>query len=39
VGCTSRRPPYEAELEPLCRRTGLGVISFSCPARGLLTGK
>ncbi len=33
------RAPYEAELEPLCRREGLGVINFFGLARGFLTGK
>ena len=33
------RAPYEAELEPLCRREGLGVINFWGLARGFLTGK
>ena len=33
------RAPYEAELEPLCRREGLGVINFFGLAKGFLTGK
>lgn len=33
------RAPYEAELEPLCRREGLGVINFYGLARGFLSGK
>lgn len=33
------RAPYEAELEPLCRREELGVINFFALARGFLTGK
>jgi aryl-alcohol dehydrogenase-like predicted oxidoreductase len=33
------RAVYEAELEPLCRREGLGVINFFGLARGFLTGK
>lgn len=33
------RAPYEAELEPLCRREGVGVINFFGLARGFLTGK
>lgn len=33
------RAPYEAELEPLCRAEGLGVINFYALARGFLTGK
>jgi aryl-alcohol dehydrogenase-like predicted oxidoreductase len=33
------RAPYEAELEPLCRREGIGVINFFGLARGFLTGK
>jgi aryl-alcohol dehydrogenase-like predicted oxidoreductase len=33
------RAPYEAELEPLCRREDLGVINFFGLARGFLTGK
>jgi aryl-alcohol dehydrogenase-like predicted oxidoreductase len=33
------RAPYEAELEPLCRREGLGVINFFGLARGFLSGK
>ena len=33
------RAPYEAELEPLCRSQGLGVINFYGLARGFLTGK
>jgi aryl-alcohol dehydrogenase-like predicted oxidoreductase len=33
------RPAYEAELEPLCRREGLGVINFYALASGFLTGK
>lgn len=33
------RAPYEAELQPLCVREGLGVINFFGLARGFLTGK
>jgi aryl-alcohol dehydrogenase-like predicted oxidoreductase len=33
------REPYEAELEPLCRQRGLGVINFFGLARGFLSGK
>jgi aryl-alcohol dehydrogenase-like predicted oxidoreductase len=33
------RAPYEAELEPLCRKEGVGVINFFGLARGFLTGK
>jgi len=33
------RAPYEAELEPLCRAEGIGVINFYALARGFLTGK
>jgi aryl-alcohol dehydrogenase-like predicted oxidoreductase len=33
------RAPYEAELEPLVRAEGLGVINFFGLARGFLTGK
>jgi aryl-alcohol dehydrogenase-like predicted oxidoreductase len=33
------RAPYEAELEPLCRAEGLGVINFFGLARGFLSGK
>jgi len=33
------RVHYEADLEPLCRREGLGVINFFGLARGFLTGK
>jgi aryl-alcohol dehydrogenase-like predicted oxidoreductase len=33
------RAPYEAELEPLCRAEGIGVINFFGLARGFLTGK
>jgi aryl-alcohol dehydrogenase-like predicted oxidoreductase len=33
------REPYEAELEPLARERGLGVINFFGLARGFLTGK
>ncbi len=33
------RAGYEAELEPLCRKEGLGVINFFGLARGFLTGK
>jgi aryl-alcohol dehydrogenase-like predicted oxidoreductase len=33
------REPYEAELEPLVRERGLGVINFFGLARGFLTGK
>ena len=33
------REPYEAELEPLIRERGLGVINFYGLARGFLTGK
>ena len=33
------RQAYEAELEPLCRAQGVGVINFYGLARGFLTGK
>lgn len=33
------REPYEAELEPLIRSRGVGVINFFGLARGFLTGK
>jgi len=33
------RAGYEAELEPLCRREGLGVIPYYSLAAGFLTGK
>jgi aryl-alcohol dehydrogenase-like predicted oxidoreductase len=33
------RKVFEAELEPLCRAQGLGVINFFGLARGFLTGK
>ncbi len=33
------RAAYEAELEPVCVREGLGVISYSGLAAGFLTGK
>jgi aryl-alcohol dehydrogenase-like predicted oxidoreductase len=33
------RKGYEAELEPLCRELGLGVITYFSLARGFLTGK
>jgi aryl-alcohol dehydrogenase-like predicted oxidoreductase len=33
------REDYEAELEPLCREEGLGVISYFSLAAGFLTGK
>jgi aryl-alcohol dehydrogenase-like predicted oxidoreductase len=33
------RPAYEAELEPLCQREGLGVINYFGLASGFLTGK
>jgi aryl-alcohol dehydrogenase-like predicted oxidoreductase len=33
------RAPYEGELEPLCRRHGLGVIPYYALASGFLTGK
>ncbi|ACL60683.1 aldo/keto reductase [Methylobacterium nodulans] len=33
------REGYEAELEPLCRREGIGVISYFSLAAGFLTGK
>ncbi len=33
------RAAYEAELEPLCREQGLGVINFYGLAKGFLTGK
>jgi aryl-alcohol dehydrogenase-like predicted oxidoreductase len=33
------RAPYEAELEPLCRAEGIGVINFYGLARGFLSGK
>jgi aryl-alcohol dehydrogenase-like predicted oxidoreductase len=35
--CT--RAPFEQELEPLCRKHGLGVIPYSALASGFLTGK
>lgn len=33
------REPFEAALQPLCQREGLGVINFFGLARGFLTGK
>ena len=33
------RPAYEAELEAVCRREGLGVINYFGLASGFLTGK
>ncbi len=33
------RVVYEAELEPLCRENGIGVISYYSLANGFLTGK
>jgi aryl-alcohol dehydrogenase-like predicted oxidoreductase len=33
------REDYEAQLEPLCARTGLGVITYFSLASGFLTGK
>ena len=33
------RAAYEAELEPLCRAQGIGVINFFGLARGFLSGK
>ncbi len=33
------RQDYEAELEPLCRKNGLGVITYFSLASGFLTGK
>jgi aryl-alcohol dehydrogenase-like predicted oxidoreductase len=33
------RAGYEAELQPLCRREGLGVLSYFSLASGFLTGK
>jgi aryl-alcohol dehydrogenase-like predicted oxidoreductase len=33
------RTSYEGELEPLCRKEGLGVINYFGLARGFLTGK
>jgi aryl-alcohol dehydrogenase-like predicted oxidoreductase len=33
------RPAYEEQLEPLCRREGLGVINYFSLASGFLTGK
>jgi aryl-alcohol dehydrogenase-like predicted oxidoreductase len=33
------REPYEADLEPLAREQGLGVINFYGLARGFLSGK
>jgi aryl-alcohol dehydrogenase-like predicted oxidoreductase len=33
------RVDYEKELQPLCRETGLGVISYFSLASGFLTGK
>lgn len=34
-----QRAGYEAELEPLCRREGVGVIGYYSLASGFLTGK
>ncbi len=33
------RSEYEIQLEPVCRKNGLGVISYFSLARGFLTGK
>ena len=33
------RPGYEAELEPLCQKEGLGVINYFPLAAGFLSGK
>lgn len=33
------RAPFEAELQPLCVREGLGVVNFFGLARGFLSGK
>lgn len=33
------RSGYEAELEPLCREAGIGVITYFSLARGFLSGK
>ncbi len=33
------RAPYEADLQALCVREGLGVINFFALAKGFLTGK
>jgi aryl-alcohol dehydrogenase-like predicted oxidoreductase len=33
------RPAFEAELEPLCKAEGLGVINYYALAAGFLTGK
>ena len=33
------REPYEAALEPMCRKENVGVINFFGLARGFLTGK
>ncbi len=35
----AERGGYEAELEPLCREEGIGVISYFSLAAGFLTGK
>ncbi|MBY0298617.1 MAG: aldo/keto reductase [Methylobacterium sp.] len=35
----AERAAYEAELEPLCRAEGIGVISYFSLAAGFLTGK
>lgn len=35
----AERAGYESELEPLCRRQGLGVIGYFSLAAGFLTGK
>ncbi|AWB20683.1 aldo/keto reductase [Methylobacterium currus] len=35
----AERAGYEAELEPLCREEGIGVISYFSLAAGFLTGK
>ncbi len=35
----AEREGYEAELEPLCREEGIGVISYFSLAAGFLTGK
>lgn len=33
------RPAYEAELEPVCKAEGIGVINYYALAAGFLTGK
>ncbi|HEU5231097.1 MAG TPA: aldo/keto reductase [Ktedonobacteraceae bacterium] len=35
----ANREAYEKELEPLCRKQGIGVITYSSLASGFLTGK